>query len=147
VPTGAAELHLAIGAAGSRHIRPSRRSSGWRRFWSVSSSRTCWRRCIISSAPQDGHLVPKGDVLKFERSPATEPKESRETSAERMIIMPMTVWRRHCNRYAFSAFRSFEQPQVFTHAVQSIADPDLLPSSSLSGRFSVMVRMPYLICS
>jgi hypothetical protein len=29
-----------------------------------------------------------------------------------MIIMPMTVWRRHCNRYAFSAFRSFEQPQV-----------------------------------
>ena len=24
----------------------------------------------------------------------------------------MTVWRRHCNRYAFSAFRSFEQPQA-----------------------------------
>jgi putative transposase len=23
----------------------------------------------------------------------------------------MTVWRRHCNRYAFSAFRRFEQPQ------------------------------------
>jgi hypothetical protein len=29
-----------------------------------------------------------------------------------MIIMPMTVWRRYGNRYAFSAFRSFEQPQV-----------------------------------
>jgi transposase-like protein len=27
--------------------------------------------------------------------------------------MPMTVWRRHCNRYAFLAFRSFEQPQAF----------------------------------
>src|SRR3981189_1492272 len=39
-------------------------------------------------------------------------KESRETSAERMIIMPMTVWRRYGNRYAFAAFRSFEQPQA-----------------------------------
>src|SRR5712664_4954545 len=38
-------------------------------------------------------------------------QESRETSAERMIIMPMTVGRRYGNRYAFSAFRSFEQPQ------------------------------------
>jgi transposase InsO family protein len=28
-----------------------------------------------------------------------------------MIIMPMTLWRRYGNRYAFSAFRSFEQPQ------------------------------------
>jgi hypothetical protein len=28
-----------------------------------------------------------------------------------MTIMPMTVWRRHCNRYAFSTFPSFEQPQ------------------------------------
>jgi hypothetical protein len=28
--------------------------------------------------------------------------------------MPMTLWRRYGNRYAFSAFRSFEQLQVVT---------------------------------
>ena len=28
-------------------------------------------------APQDGHLVPKGDELKFERSPATEVKREQ----------------------------------------------------------------------
>jgi hypothetical protein len=31
--------------------------------------------------------------------------------------MQMTVWRRHCNRYAFSPFRSFEQPQRFEAGV------------------------------
>jgi site-specific DNA recombinase len=35
----------------------------------------------------------------------------------------MTVWRRHCNRYAFSAFRSFEQPQgrIYRSLVKAIA--------------------------
>src|ERR1700694_5249045 len=73
-------------------------------------------------------------------------KESRETSAERMIIMPMTVWRRYGKRYAFSAFRSFEQPQaVFLEggeitaggrvpAVRAVAGPELL------GDFLVAVR-------
>ena len=36
-----------------------------------------------------------------------------------MIIMPMTLWRRYGNRYAFSAFRSFEQPQVFWSALSN----------------------------
>src|SRR5260370_28750885 len=38
-----------------------------------------------------------------------------------MIIMPRTVWRRYGNRYASSAFRSFEQPQV---AVEVVVDID-----------------------
>jgi hypothetical protein len=34
--------------------------------------RTAW-----ALAPQDGHLVPKGDELKFERSTATEVKSEQ----------------------------------------------------------------------
>jgi hypothetical protein len=38
-------------------------------------------RTARALAPQDGHLVPKGDELKFERSPATEAK--REQGSQR----------------------------------------------------------------
>jgi transposase-like protein len=34
-------------------------------------------------------------------------KESRETRAESTMIMPMTVWRRHCNRHAFLSIPEF----------------------------------------
>ncbi len=34
-------------------------------------------RTVRALAPQDGHLVPKGDELKFERSPATEAKREQ----------------------------------------------------------------------
>src|ERR1019366_4618406 len=38
--------------------------------------------------------------------------ESRETRAERIVIMPTTVWRWRENLQLFSAFRCFEQPQA-----------------------------------
>ena len=34
-------------------------------------------RTARALAPQDGHLVPKSDELKFERSPATEAKREQ----------------------------------------------------------------------
>ena len=38
--------------------------------------------------------------------------ESRETRAERIVIMPTTVRRWRENLYTFSTFRSFEQAQA-----------------------------------
>ena len=37
--------------------------------------------------------------------------ESREPTADRNVIMPMTVWPRHKKRYTCSAFSTFEQAQ------------------------------------
>src|SRR4030081_1525278 len=54
----------------------------------------CWRRrtvtwCRRATSSSSSEARPR------------KRKEIRETSAERMIIMPMTVWRRYANRYAF----------------------------------------------
>ena len=44
--------------------------------------------------PQDGHLMSQSDELKFQRGATTNSgSESRETRAERIVIMPTTVWR------------------------------------------------------
>ena len=40
--------------------------------------------------------MPKRDNLKFQGG-AVERKESRETRAERFVIMPATVWQRRKN--------------------------------------------------
>jgi hypothetical protein len=48
-------------------------------------------------APQDTHLMSKGNALEFQGARLPTRNESMETRAERIVIMPATVWRWRTN--------------------------------------------------
>jgi len=52
---------------------------------------------------QHSNLMSKGDELKFQGGAATNTEGEQGTRAERIVIMPTTVWRWRKNLRAFSA--------------------------------------------